>query len=102
MVERLLCMYSKGENSINGQLWFSLEFVRKTYHFPFSLQSQFEEQIQAIKNGSRLSELPKVQISELSFPTFNTVSLLHLFFFFFEGNRTEKEWGTISLLAGHK
>uniref|UniRef100_A0A8C2N4V0 TTC3/DZIP3-like helical domain-containing protein n=1 Tax=Capra hircus TaxID=9925 RepID=A0A8C2N4V0_CAPHI len=38
-------------------------------------KSQFEEQIQAIKNGSRLSELPKVQISELSFPTCNTVSL---------------------------
>lgn len=36
-------------------------------------KSQFEEQIQAIKNGSRLSELPKVQISELSFPTCNTI-----------------------------
>ncbi|XP_055425912.1 E3 ubiquitin-protein ligase TTC3 isoform X5 [Bubalus kerabau] len=36
-------------------------------------KSQFEEQIQAIKNGSQLSELPKVQISELSFPTCNTI-----------------------------
>uniref|UniRef100_A0A8C0CGN9 Tetratricopeptide repeat domain 3 n=1 Tax=Balaenoptera musculus TaxID=9771 RepID=A0A8C0CGN9_BALMU len=45
-------------------------------------KSQFEEQIQAIKNGFRLSELSKVQISELSFPACNTVSLLHLFFFF--------------------
>uniref|UniRef100_A0A2K5RC44 TTC3/DZIP3-like helical domain-containing protein n=1 Tax=Cebus imitator TaxID=2715852 RepID=A0A2K5RC44_CEBIM len=34
-------------------------------------KSQFEEQIKAIKNGSRLSELSKVQISELSFPTCN-------------------------------
>ncbi|XP_060226773.1 E3 ubiquitin-protein ligase TTC3 isoform X3 [Meriones unguiculatus] len=31
-------------------------------------KSQFEDQIKAIKNGSRLSELSKVQISELSFP----------------------------------
>eukprot|EP00070_Physeter_catodon_P041562 XP_028348456.1 E3 ubiquitin-protein ligase TTC3 isoform X9 [Physeter catodon] len=36
-------------------------------------KSQFEEQIQAIKNGSRLSELSKVQISELSFPACNTI-----------------------------
>ncbi|KAM9697415.1 E3 ubiquitin-protein ligase TTC3 isoform 2-T2 [Dama dama] len=36
-------------------------------------KSQFEEQIQAIKNGSQLSELPKVQISELSFPACNTI-----------------------------
>ncbi|XP_063495327.1 E3 ubiquitin-protein ligase TTC3 isoform X6 [Symphalangus syndactylus] len=36
-------------------------------------KSQFEEQIKAIKNGSRLSELSKVQISELSFPACNTV-----------------------------
>ncbi|KAL1788280.1 E3 ubiquitin-protein ligase TTC3 [Sigmodon hispidus] len=33
-----------------------------------STKSQFEDQIQAVKNGSRLSELSKVQISELSFP----------------------------------
>ncbi|XP_051006239.1 E3 ubiquitin-protein ligase TTC3 [Acomys russatus] len=31
-------------------------------------KSQFEDQIKAIKNGSRLSELSKVQIPELSFP----------------------------------
>ena len=30
MIEHSLYMYSKGENSINGQLLFSLEFVRKT------------------------------------------------------------------------
>ncbi|XP_046503992.1 E3 ubiquitin-protein ligase TTC3-like isoform X2 [Equus quagga] len=36
-------------------------------------KSQFEEQIQAIKNGSRLSELSKVQISELSFPACSTI-----------------------------
>ncbi|XP_036707084.1 E3 ubiquitin-protein ligase TTC3 isoform X1 [Balaenoptera musculus] len=36
-------------------------------------KSQFEEQIQAIKNGFRLSELSKVQISELSFPACNTI-----------------------------
>uniref|UniRef100_A0A8C6E0L2 RING-type E3 ubiquitin transferase n=1 Tax=Moschus moschiferus TaxID=68415 RepID=A0A8C6E0L2_MOSMO len=36
-------------------------------------KSQFEERIQAIKNGSRLSELPKVQISELSFPACNAI-----------------------------
>ncbi|XP_059954476.1 E3 ubiquitin-protein ligase TTC3 isoform X3 [Mesoplodon densirostris] len=36
-------------------------------------KSQFEEQIQAIKNGSRLSELSKVQISELLFPACNTI-----------------------------
>uniref|UniRef100_A0A8D1T709 RING-type E3 ubiquitin transferase n=1 Tax=Sus scrofa TaxID=9823 RepID=A0A8D1T709_PIG len=36
-------------------------------------ESQFEEQIQAIKNGSRLSDLSKVQISELSFPACNTI-----------------------------
>ncbi|XP_049623509.1 LOW QUALITY PROTEIN: E3 ubiquitin-protein ligase TTC3-like [Suncus etruscus] len=31
-------------------------------------KDQFEEQIKGIKNGSRLSDLSKVQISELSFP----------------------------------
>nr|XP_019585864.1 PREDICTED: E3 ubiquitin-protein ligase TTC3 isoform X1 [Rhinolophus sinicus]XP_019585865.1 PREDICTED: E3 ubiquitin-protein ligase TTC3 isoform X1 [Rhinolophus sinicus]XP_019585866.1 PREDICTED: E3 ubiquitin-protein ligase TTC3 isoform X1 [Rhinolophus sinicus] len=36
-------------------------------------ESQFEKQIKAIKNGSRLSELSKVQISELSFPACNTM-----------------------------
>ncbi|XP_045373748.1 E3 ubiquitin-protein ligase TTC3 isoform X4 [Camelus bactrianus] len=38
-------------------------------------ESQYEEQIQAIKNGSRLSELSKVQISDLSFPACNTIHL---------------------------
>ncbi|XP_050018001.1 E3 ubiquitin-protein ligase TTC3 isoform X2 [Alexandromys fortis] len=33
-----------------------------------STKSQFEDQIKAIKNGSRLSELPTVQTSGLSFP----------------------------------
>ncbi|XP_047420477.1 E3 ubiquitin-protein ligase TTC3 isoform X3 [Sciurus carolinensis] len=36
-------------------------------------KSQFEDQIKAIKNGSRLSELSKVQISELSFPACNSI-----------------------------
>ncbi|XP_057553430.1 E3 ubiquitin-protein ligase TTC3 isoform X5 [Hippopotamus amphibius kiboko] len=36
-------------------------------------KSQFDEQIQAIKNGSQLSELSKVQISELSFPACNAI-----------------------------
>nr|XP_012638350.1 E3 ubiquitin-protein ligase TTC3 [Microcebus murinus] len=36
-------------------------------------KSQFEEQIKAIKSGSRLCELSKVQISELSFPACNTI-----------------------------
>ncbi|XP_053420466.1 E3 ubiquitin-protein ligase TTC3 [Nycticebus coucang] len=36
-------------------------------------KSQFEEQIKAIKNGSQLSKLSKVQISELSFPTCHTI-----------------------------
>lgn len=36
-------------------------------------ESQFEEQIKAIKNGSRLRELSKVQISELSFPACSTM-----------------------------
>nr|XP_037845435.1 E3 ubiquitin-protein ligase TTC3-like [Chlorocebus sabaeus] len=36
-------------------------------------KSQFEEQIKAIKNGSRLSELSKVQIPKLSFPACNMV-----------------------------
>ncbi|XP_021570133.1 E3 ubiquitin-protein ligase TTC3 [Carlito syrichta] len=36
-------------------------------------KSQFEEQIKAIKNGTRLSELSKVQISELSFPVCNII-----------------------------
>ncbi|XP_019511308.1 PREDICTED: E3 ubiquitin-protein ligase TTC3 [Hipposideros armiger] len=36
-------------------------------------ESQFEEQIKAIKNGSRLSELPKVQVPELSFPACSTM-----------------------------
>ncbi|XP_054556255.1 E3 ubiquitin-protein ligase TTC3 isoform X3 [Talpa occidentalis] len=35
-------------------------------------KSQFEDQIKAVKRGSRLSELPKVQISELSFPACGT------------------------------
>ncbi|XP_054983611.1 E3 ubiquitin-protein ligase TTC3 isoform X2 [Sorex araneus] len=34
---------------------------------------QFEEQIKGIKNGSRLSELSKIQISELAFPACSTV-----------------------------
>ncbi|XP_012587851.1 PREDICTED: E3 ubiquitin-protein ligase TTC3 isoform X4 [Condylura cristata] len=38
-------------------------------------RSQFEEQIKAVKSGSRLSELPKVQISELSFPARSTIHL---------------------------
>lgn len=41
-------------------------------------ESQFEEQIQAIKNGSRLSDLSKVQISELSFPACNTIQPANL------------------------
>ncbi|ELW67883.1 E3 ubiquitin-protein ligase TTC3 [Tupaia chinensis] len=36
-------------------------------------KSQFEEQIKAIKNGSQLSKLPEVQISELSFPAYARV-----------------------------
>uniref|UniRef100_A0A2K6NCA2 E3 ubiquitin-protein ligase TTC3 n=2 Tax=Rhinopithecus roxellana TaxID=61622 RepID=A0A2K6NCA2_RHIRO len=36
-------------------------------------KSQFEEQIKAIKNGSRLSELSKVQIPKLSFPACNMI-----------------------------
>uniref|UniRef100_A0A452SXC9 E3 ubiquitin-protein ligase TTC3 n=1 Tax=Ursus maritimus TaxID=29073 RepID=A0A452SXC9_URSMA len=36
-------------------------------------KSQYEEQIQAVKNGSRLSELSKVQIPELSFPVCSTI-----------------------------
>ncbi|XP_058379067.1 E3 ubiquitin-protein ligase TTC3 isoform X3 [Diceros bicornis minor] len=36
-------------------------------------KSQFEEQIQAIKNGSQLSEVSKVQISDLSFPACSTI-----------------------------
>ncbi|XP_005638962.1 E3 ubiquitin-protein ligase TTC3 isoform X1 [Canis lupus baileyi] len=36
-------------------------------------KSQYEEQIQAIKNGSRLSELSKVQVPELSFPVCSTI-----------------------------
>uniref|UniRef100_A0A8C9H5R7 TTC3/DZIP3-like helical domain-containing protein n=1 Tax=Piliocolobus tephrosceles TaxID=591936 RepID=A0A8C9H5R7_9PRIM len=51
-------------------------------------KSQFEEQIKAIKNGSRLSELSKVQIPKLSFPACNMVhsellseSCLPLFYF---------------------
>ncbi|KAG8518562.1 E3 ubiquitin-protein ligase TTC3, partial [Galemys pyrenaicus] len=36
-------------------------------------KSQFEDHIKAVKSGSRLSELPKVQISELSFPACSTV-----------------------------
>ncbi|XP_058152206.1 E3 ubiquitin-protein ligase TTC3 isoform X1 [Dasypus novemcinctus] len=34
-------------------------------------KSQFEEQIRAIKNGSRLKELSGVQIAKLSFPAYN-------------------------------
>ncbi|XP_029794832.1 E3 ubiquitin-protein ligase TTC3 isoform X2 [Suricata suricatta] len=36
-------------------------------------KSQFEEQIQAIKNGSRLSELSRVQIPDLSLPVCSTI-----------------------------
>ncbi|XP_077621581.1 E3 ubiquitin-protein ligase TTC3 isoform X3 [Crocuta crocuta] len=36
-------------------------------------ESQFEEQIKAIKNGSRLSELSRVQIPDLSLPVCNTI-----------------------------
>nr|XP_025843652.1 E3 ubiquitin-protein ligase TTC3 isoform X4 [Vulpes vulpes]XP_025843653.1 E3 ubiquitin-protein ligase TTC3 isoform X4 [Vulpes vulpes] len=36
-------------------------------------KSQYEEQIQAIKTGSRLSELSKVQVPELSFPVCSTI-----------------------------
>lgn len=36
-------------------------------------ESQFEEQIKAIRKGSRLSELSRVQISELSFPACRTI-----------------------------
>ncbi|KAM4824462.1 LOW QUALITY PROTEIN: E3 ubiquitin-protein ligase TTC3-like [Urocitellus parryii] len=36
-------------------------------------KSEFENQIKAIKNGSRLSELSKVQISELPFPACNNI-----------------------------
>ncbi|XP_054569513.1 E3 ubiquitin-protein ligase TTC3 isoform X4 [Eptesicus fuscus] len=36
-------------------------------------ESQFEEQIKAIKAGSRLSELSEVQISELPFPAWSTI-----------------------------
>ncbi|XP_017658655.2 E3 ubiquitin-protein ligase TTC3 isoform X2 [Nannospalax galili] len=39
-------------------------------------KSQFEDQIKAIKNGSRLSELSKVQISELSFPAYTILPKL--------------------------
>ncbi|XP_049641573.1 E3 ubiquitin-protein ligase TTC3 [Suncus etruscus] len=37
-------------------------------------KAQFEEQIKRIKNGSRLSDLSKVQVSELSFPACRKVS----------------------------
>ncbi|XP_020030306.2 E3 ubiquitin-protein ligase TTC3 isoform X2 [Castor canadensis] len=36
-------------------------------------KSQFDDHIKAVKDGSRLSELSKVQISELSFPACNTI-----------------------------
>lgn len=36
-------------------------------------ESQFEDQIRAIKNGSRLRELPQVRVSELSFPAYKVV-----------------------------
>ncbi|KAM4887339.1 E3 ubiquitin-protein ligase TTC3 isoform 2-T2 [Thomomys bottae] len=39
------------------------------------VKAEFEEQIKAIKNGSQLSELSKTQISELSFPAYNTLHL---------------------------
>nr|KAF6478727.1 tetratricopeptide repeat domain 3 [Molossus molossus] len=53
------------------QSWESfLSDVRKEIE---KVESQFGEQIKAIKNGSRLSELPKVQTSELSFPAWNTI-----------------------------
>ncbi|XP_053772952.1 E3 ubiquitin-protein ligase TTC3 isoform X2 [Desmodus rotundus] len=38
-----------------------------------SAKSQFEERIEAVKDGCWLSELPKVQIVELSFPAYSTV-----------------------------
>lgn len=41
----------------------------------FYLQSQFEEQVKAVKTGSRLSELPDVQVSALPFPAWSSVSL---------------------------
>ncbi|KAM7133032.1 E3 ubiquitin-protein ligase TTC3 isoform 7-T9 [Molossus nigricans] len=53
------------------QSWESfLSDVRKEIE---KVESQFGEQIKAIKIGSRLSELPKVQTSELSFPAWNTI-----------------------------
>ncbi|KAM6162788.1 E3 ubiquitin-protein ligase TTC3 [Erethizon dorsatum] len=36
-------------------------------------KSQFEDQIRAIKNGSRLRDLPQVRVSELSFPACKAV-----------------------------
>ncbi|XP_021111925.1 E3 ubiquitin-protein ligase TTC3 isoform X3 [Heterocephalus glaber] len=36
-------------------------------------ESQFEDQIRAIRNGSRLRELPQVRVSELSFPACKVV-----------------------------
>ncbi|XP_069886761.1 E3 ubiquitin-protein ligase TTC3 isoform X1 [Dipodomys merriami] len=41
-------------------------------------KAEFEEQIEAIKNGSLLSDLSKVQISELSFPAYSTLHLKSL------------------------
>uniref|UniRef100_A0A8C2MZ33 RING-type E3 ubiquitin transferase n=1 Tax=Cricetulus griseus TaxID=10029 RepID=A0A8C2MZ33_CRIGR len=38
-----------------------------------STKSQFEDQIKSIKNGSRLSELSTVQVSELSFPAWTPI-----------------------------
>ncbi|XP_077930216.1 E3 ubiquitin-protein ligase TTC3 isoform X5 [Halichoerus grypus] len=43
-------------------------FLSKVRKEIVKAKSQYEEQIQAVKNGSQLSELPKVQIPELSFP----------------------------------
>ncbi|XP_064434969.1 E3 ubiquitin-protein ligase TTC3 isoform X5 [Mirounga angustirostris] len=48
-------------------------FLSKVRKEIVKAKSQYEEQIQAVKNGSRLSELPKVQIPELSFPICSTI-----------------------------
>ena len=74
---------------------FPLEFFRKTEHLSFYLQSQFEERIEAVKDGCWLSELPKVQIVELSFPAYSTVSLSSSF----EGKKMQGEPPVLSSLA---
>ncbi|XP_030894270.1 E3 ubiquitin-protein ligase TTC3 [Leptonychotes weddellii] len=48
-------------------------FLSKVRKEIVKAKSQYEEQIQAVKNGSQLSELPKVQIPELSFPICSTI-----------------------------